>query len=448
MNIILKRIAPILLSLALAASFFGCAGTRSGEETGTRTATLPPETTPEETQAETGAPGYSEVRELVRDGESKFTVVRPTYMSNAGLSAVVYFVGRLRDLCGVRMTISDDFVKNPSDIDHDAFEVLIGNTNRTDDADIPEYGFSIRTERNRVVILAAKDSYLRYAADYFVDVILKDAELAETGEGKVVLKKDFDYRSEKISYLYDVISSSEQLTATVDYLFTVPRPDEQHKNTQGGWMDKEGKYFYQVFLQRDNDSNEAANEDIIVKYDIEAKRAAASSGPLYLNHANDITWYPEKNCLAVVHNNPNRKSVSLVDPETLTLIETVNIGHDIYCLDYCAEKNLFVAGMSGGQNFRFFTDSFKLTDRELRLSTPLTAGYTTQGCATDENFVYFVLYKQNVITVYDWTGKFVSLISFDVGNIEPENISVVNDDIYITCANGGGAVYRVTPKSE
>ncbi|MBO7376285.1 MAG: hypothetical protein J6V01_04185, partial [Clostridia bacterium] len=324
----------------------------------------------------------------------------------------------------------------------------IGNTNRTDGADVPECGFSIRTERNRVVILAAKDSYLRYAADYFVDVILKDAELAETGEGKVVLKKDIDYQSEKISYLYDVISSSEQLTATVDYLFTVPRPDEQHKNTQGGWMDKEGKYFYQVFLQRDNDSNEAANEDIIVKYDIEAKRVAASSGPLYLNHANDITWYPEKNCLAVVHNNPNRKSVSLVDPETLTLIETVSIGHEIYCLDYCAEKNLFVAGMSGGQNFRFFTESFKLTDRELRLSTPLTAGYTTQGCATDENFVYFVLYKQNVITVYDWTGKFVSLISFDVGNIEPENISVVNDDIYITCANGGGAVYRVTPKNE
>ena len=104
--------------------------------------------------------------------------------------------------------------------------------------------------------------------------------------------------------------------------------------------------------------------------------------------------------------------------------------------------------MSGGQNFRFFTDAFKLTDRNLRQSTPLTAGYTTQGCATDENFVYFVLYKQNVITVYDWTGKFVSLISFDVGNIEPENISVVNDDIYITCANGGGAVYRVTPKKE
>jgi hypothetical protein len=54
-----------------------------------------------------------------------------------------------------------------------------------------------------------------------------------------------------------------------------------------------------------------------------------------------------------------------------------------------------------------------------------------------------VLYKQNVITVYDWEGNFVTIIELNVGSIEPENISVVNGEIFVTCHSGGAKIFRI-----
>ena len=52
----------------------------------------------------------------------------------------------------------------------------------------------------------------------------------------------------------------------------------------------------------------------------------------------------------------------------------------------------------------------------------------------------------NVLSVYDWDGNLITVIELSVGSIEPENISVIGDGIYITCAGGGGAqIYKVTP---
>ena len=57
-----------------------------------------------------------------------------------------------------------------------------------------------------------------------------------------------------------------------------------------------------------------------------------------------------------------------------------------------------------------------------------------------------MLYNRNVITVYDWDGNFVGVIELDVGNIEPENISVVDDTICVGCAKNGMTLFKVIPK--
>ncbi len=76
--------------------------------------------------------------------------------------------------------------------------------------------------------------------------------------------------------------------------------------------------------------------------------------------------------------------------------------------------------------------------------TPLTTGYVTQGVTCDDNFIYFVLYQKNVITVYDWEGRFVTLVSLSSIQDEPENISVVDGQIYIGVGTGTGtALYQI-----
>ena len=162
-----------------------------------------------------------------------------------------------------------------------------------------------------------------------------------------------------------------------------------------------------------------------------------------LNHANDITYNSKLDLLVVAHNNPNRTHISFVNPETLEITETKVIEYKIYCIDYNAKTDTYVIGLSGGQTFRIVDADFKAVS-DVFQPTEQTSGYTTQGCACDENYIYFVLYNKNVITVYNWRGEFVTLVTLNIGSIEPENISVAGDALYVGCASNGCRVFELT----
>ena len=102
--------------------------------------------------------------------------------------------------------------------------------------------------------------------------------------------------------------------------------------------------------------------------------------------------------------------------------------------------------MSGGQSFTILDGELnRISGMKAAKPTARTTGYTTQGVTADENYVYFVLYNQNVITVYDWDFNFVTLIEIDVGKVEPENLSIVGNDLYVITTGGGAAIWRITP---
>lgn len=211
---------------------------------------------------------------------------------------------------------------------------------------------------------------------------------------------------------------------------------------QGGYTD--GKYHYQLFIQKDNASNEENNIVRLVKYDMEKGLMMKVSAFLPLNHANDMTYNSKLGVFVVVHNNPHRSWVSYVDPQTLAVTETIDIGMDIYCIGYNEARDEYAVGISGGQSFCRLDADFKRVDDVTFAPTPLTDGYVTQGAACDENFIYFVLYAENVITVYDWDGNFVTLIRLSVQG-EPENLTVVDGIIYVVTGYKKQAlVYEIT----
>ena len=248
----------------------------------------------------------------------------------------------------------------------------------------------------------------------------------------------------------ETLSPSEELAATLrskDQLRAKTRKladiksDGVSTTVQGGYTD--GTYHYQLFIKKDTASDEENNIVRLVKYDLESGKQVQVSDPLPLNHANDLTYNSKRGVFVAVHNNPHRKWVSLIDPETLTVIETIKMEHKIYSISYNEERDQYVVGLSGGQTFRYLDADFKAVDDVIFQPTELTKGYTTQGATSDANFIYFVLYNQNVITVYDWDGNFVTLIKLMV-NGEPENLSVVDGTIYVATGHGGiCSVYRV-----
>lgn len=233
-----------------------------------------------------------------------------------------------------------------------------------------------------------------------------------------------------------LMKSSDTLVPTAaEELFKIDAPTADICGTQGSTTD--GKYWYQGFYRRDDGSNQANNDCMILKVDMETGKVVAQSEIMQLNHINDITYNSRLGYLVVCHNAPFANVISYVDAETLTLVDTFAIDYFIYSINYSAERDMYVAGNSNSQTFRIMDADFKMVG-EIIEPTSRTASCTTQGGAVDDDFIYFTLYFPNVISVYDWDGNFVTLIELEeaipTNLYETESMTVLNGEIYVGCA--------------
>lgn len=382
---------------------------------------------------------------LINEGKSVFDIVRPENRNTctALISSGTKLFTTLKTLSSGTPSIHDDYLEMGQT--KDGYEILIGATNRDETAAAKEKlvdnQFSITFTDKKIVIVGSDDTLSAAGVVYFIENYLT-GDNVEKGEGKLILKKTDKYLSNPEDYTFRaLLRKNKSISSTSEYLFTVSKIDTI-KTSQGGGTD--GKYFYQALIKKDTQTGEANNIVRIVKTDLETGKVVKTSDDLALNHANDITYNPKINKLIVVHNAPYRDRISFVDPDTLEITETRSIGMKIYSIAYNATYDRYVVGLSGGQTFTILDAEFRNTLNSPFQPTSLTKGYITQGAECDDQFIYFVLYKQNVITVYDWSGKFVSLITLDIKSIEPENLFIYKDEIYVACGTSAGTkVYKI-----
>lgn len=444
----MKRFLAIFLTgLLVLAALSACSTGADDAET-----TLSPErdtTSAEETTAEeTTAEETQESDEIVfaMDGNVFGPLVRSDLLNadSDEVKKITVFRRTLMSLTGLTVAYKTDYVGKNETYDPASVEILVGDTNREESGALNEtigkYGYAIRTTGNKIMITASNATLLERVLNLFLEG-LQSGEYGSISEGKLVVKKNIDLLVDcSDEYAFEIkLNTSNTMQATTTLVTTILGPSGTWP--QGGYTD--GKYYYQAFIVKDTASNEANNKVTLVKWDMETGKSVHEVTNYTLNHCNDITYNPKTNQFIVCHNNPNRTKISILDPETLEIVETKNIDYRIYSIDYNEERNEYVVGLSGGQTFRILDENFRSV-RGAYQPTRRTQGYTTQGVTCDENFIYFVLYGKNVITVYDWYGKFVTLIKLSVGNIEPENIGIVDEVIYVSCGTSGKAkVFRV-----
>lgn len=382
------------------------------------------------------------------DNTPYYTLMRGDKSSAYEYQGTIDLNVKIKELTGKSFEIKTDFLKPGEDRIEDIPLIIIGSTAYNDSIEamkgLEKNQYRITSSGDRIVIVAQNDSVLPLAINRFINDYLS-ASTDSNGGYVLTVPEGISYLSDPSEYApFAFLRDKQRFTSTSEYLYTVANPSSEINISQGGYSD--GNYFYQAFIKKDTSSNEQNNVVRIVKSDAKTGKLVKTSGDLALNHANDITYNPKLNALLVVHNNPNRTWVTLVDAETLEVIRTVTLPYSIYCMSYNETRDMYVVGISGGQNFRYLDADFNPVGG-LHIATTKTAGYVTQGVSSDNDFIYFVLYRQNVITVYDWEGNFVTIIELDVGSIEPENISVVDGEIFVTCISGGAKVFRIVPKS-
>ncbi len=319
-------------------------------------------------------------------------------------------------------------------------EILVGLTNREGaeefNASVPANCFVIEVTETHIRIDGYNDSHVRLALEYFQkNYLAKD----EQGNIRIPVGR---YVSEPVTLtVKDLVKETPTMKTSSSAFLNIPAIDGK-RVMQGGCTD--GKYLY-AFMVNSGDSQTA----YVHKINLETRETEKISKELKTDHSNDGTYVSKTNEIYICHNAPNRTKVTIIDADTLEYKKTITIPYSIFSIAYREDKDVFVLGISGGQNFTVVDrETFRVNkefvtsgDRFIVNST----GYTTQGVECDDQYIYFVQYKQNVIIIYDWTGKFITRVNLDIQGCEPENISIVGDKFYIQCNNSswtGGIVYQ------
>jgi len=126
-----------------------------------------------DTSSDTTAPVEPGIQISIAD----YTLIRQDGAPSAVVSSVANFYKLVGEKTGTNFAgFTDDFVKNESDIDPNAYEFLIGATNRPESAQALEkingFGYVITKIGNKIVINASVGALLDDAITYFVDTYL------------------------------------------------------------------------------------------------------------------------------------------------------------------------------------------------------------------------------------------------------------------------------------
>ena len=177
---LLRTASALLCLLMLAAAMVACGKTDSGNDT------LPNEETT------TSAPEVKTLQIAVNE----YALIRPDLCPQSNVDVVANFNKIVTEKTGSKfMKFSDDFVRNESEIDPNAYEILIGSTNRPESAEALKdisFGYVIKKIGNKIVINATVSSMLEEAVTYFIDQYL----IPTAGEGVFSIPEDLnDIRS-------------------------------------------------------------------------------------------------------------------------------------------------------------------------------------------------------------------------------------------------------------
>lgn len=156
-------------------------------------------TTPADTVAQT-TPPPSEPLKIVDGGTTKFRIVYPDEPGSDLFSAVRNLAKEIQQLTGAELEYKSDFLKYDETHDDAAYEILVGNTNYTQSAevlaDLKTSDYAIVQRGNKIVVAAHNDDMIARAINYMRKNLLPD-NLTKDESGKAtIVFKEYTYIAE------------------------------------------------------------------------------------------------------------------------------------------------------------------------------------------------------------------------------------------------------------
>lgn len=143
----------------------------------------------------------------------------------------------------------------------------------------------------------------------------------------------------------------------------------------------------------------------------------------------------------VVNNKPHYNTLTFIDPDTLTIIETKKLTADMYAIAYNPASDRYVIGLSGSWNFMITDGDFNVQ----HLCFGKDTGLVKQGVECDDSYIYFPQCKSdnsvNQLVVYDWEGNYVNTIRVSAYQ-EIESMFHNENGTYIAFNASGSSIYE------
>lgn len=129
--------------------------------------------------------GAGNLLEIVSGGQTQFKIIRADGASDDVIEEAKSVVRALKDITGVSFTIGNDWVKKGDNPDSDDYEILIGETNRSESkrfiSGLGFAGYGLKVDGKKIVVTGATDATLSYAVDLFVSMIEDNIILTSDG---------------------------------------------------------------------------------------------------------------------------------------------------------------------------------------------------------------------------------------------------------------------------
>lgn len=219
--------------------------------------------------------------------------------------------------------------------------------------------------------------------------------------------------------------------------FTAPPEGENSIYCIAQGCATDGKHGYFILV------SDTDGKGTVIKVDLSTFNVVNVKHGLPVEHGNDAAYNCKKQQLVVVNNAPHYDTLTILNPDTLEVVEQVKLSFNAYAIAYVPAVDQYVIGISGSYDFMITDSDF----HPIRRVTGVDTGIIKQGMDADEKYVYFPQWdhnnRANCIVVYDWNGNMVNTLPVE-STAEIESMFTVEGTTYIAFHKQGCVACRAT----
>ncbi|MCD8199942.1 MAG: hypothetical protein LUD25_03140 [Coriobacteriaceae bacterium] len=201
----------------------------------------------------------------------------------------------------------------------------------------------------------------------------------------------------------------------------------------------------------------------IVKMRVSNRKVVKVSKVLNIGHGNDMTWNPDKNRIAVIHNTTNPLRISLINPKTLKVTKSVDIKVEtkldgattsqvnnikkLAGITYNSTRKQYVLLLGTSHNLLIVDQNFSAI---AYVAPSSKVEQTYQGMTSTDD--YLLISEStisggsgNIIMIYDWDGTYVKRFTVPTA-YEIEGVYFVGKVLYVGFYHSYYGTYYTTKK--